>query len=150
MAENTAPEMKPTLGLTGLTMNAMALIAPGAFLWLTFLHPGHHRSHGAFDVDRDLHRLAALPGDGGLLCRNGQAVPRHGEFLLLRRTIVPEPRQGVALCAHFQVHRGLGLAPLLLDLSRGDGGHHGNLLRLPGGDPVAEFHERFQSRTRCS
>lgn len=32
----SAPEMKPTLGLTGLTMNAMALIAPGAFLWLTF------------------------------------------------------------------------------------------------------------------
>src|SRR5271168_83035 len=29
-------EMKPTLGLTGLTINAMALIAPGAFLWLTF------------------------------------------------------------------------------------------------------------------
>jgi basic amino acid/polyamine antiporter, APA family len=29
-------KMKPTLGLTGLTMNAMALIAPGAFLWLTF------------------------------------------------------------------------------------------------------------------
>jgi basic amino acid/polyamine antiporter, APA family len=35
MAENTA-EMKKTVGLTGLTMNAMALIAPGAFLWLTF------------------------------------------------------------------------------------------------------------------
>jgi APA family basic amino acid/polyamine antiporter len=31
-----APKPKPTLGLTGLTMNAMALIAPGAFLWLTF------------------------------------------------------------------------------------------------------------------
>jgi basic amino acid/polyamine antiporter, APA family len=30
------PVMKKTLGLTGLTMNAMALIAPGAFLWLTF------------------------------------------------------------------------------------------------------------------
>jgi amino acid transporter len=30
----TAP--RPTLGLTGLTINAMALIAPGAFLWLTF------------------------------------------------------------------------------------------------------------------
>ena len=29
-------EMKKTLGLTGLTVNAMALIAPGAFLWLTF------------------------------------------------------------------------------------------------------------------
>ena len=36
MAETSGPEMKPTLGLTGLTMNAMALIAPGAFLWLTF------------------------------------------------------------------------------------------------------------------
>src|SRR5579885_2818018 len=36
MAENSSIEMKPTLGLTGLTMNAMALIAPGAFLWLTF------------------------------------------------------------------------------------------------------------------
>jgi amino acid transporter len=37
MAENDAPKMQATLGLTGLTMNAMALIAPGAFLWLTFL-----------------------------------------------------------------------------------------------------------------
>jgi len=27
---------RPTLGLTGLTINAMALIAPGAFLWLTY------------------------------------------------------------------------------------------------------------------
>jgi amino acid transporter len=30
------PSAKATLGLTGLTSNAMALIAPGAFLWLTF------------------------------------------------------------------------------------------------------------------
>jgi amino acid transporter len=37
MAEKTtSSEMQATLGLTGLTMNAMALIAPGAFLWLTF------------------------------------------------------------------------------------------------------------------
>ncbi|MBW4037845.1 MAG: APC family permease [Acidobacteria bacterium] len=36
MAEIPAVEMKKTLGLTGLTSNAMALIAPGAFLWLTF------------------------------------------------------------------------------------------------------------------
>ena len=28
--------MVPTLGLTGVTVNAMALIAPGAFLWLTY------------------------------------------------------------------------------------------------------------------
>jgi amino acid transporter len=38
MTETTvrSAEMQKTLGLTGLTMNAMALIAPGAFLWLTF------------------------------------------------------------------------------------------------------------------
>ncbi|HUV96509.1 MAG TPA: APC family permease, partial [Acidobacteriaceae bacterium] len=36
MNEKQVPQMKATLGLTGLTSNAMALIAPGAFLWLTF------------------------------------------------------------------------------------------------------------------
>jgi len=37
MADQKAPQMQATLGLTGLTSNAMALIAPGAFLWLTFI-----------------------------------------------------------------------------------------------------------------
>jgi basic amino acid/polyamine antiporter, APA family len=36
MSEIDQPTAKKTLGLTGLTVNAMALIAPGAFLWLTF------------------------------------------------------------------------------------------------------------------
>jgi len=36
MAEQAAPKMQATLGLTGVTVNAMALIAPGAFLWITF------------------------------------------------------------------------------------------------------------------
>ena len=40
MAEKNEPQMQATLGLTGLTMNAMALIAPGAFLWLTFAIQG--------------------------------------------------------------------------------------------------------------
>ncbi len=35
-SDSPTTQMKKTLGLTGLTMNAMALIAPGAFLWLTF------------------------------------------------------------------------------------------------------------------
>jgi len=34
--EQTATTMKPTLGLMGITINAMALIAPGAFLWTTY------------------------------------------------------------------------------------------------------------------
>ena len=33
---NEQPVTRGTLGLTGLTINAMALIAPGALLWLTF------------------------------------------------------------------------------------------------------------------
>jgi amino acid transporter len=35
-AETAVKKPSSTLGLTGLTVNAMALIAPGAFLWLTF------------------------------------------------------------------------------------------------------------------
>jgi APA family basic amino acid/polyamine antiporter len=37
MAEQDKVTMKATLGLTGVTVNAMALIAPGAFLWITFV-----------------------------------------------------------------------------------------------------------------
>jgi APA family basic amino acid/polyamine antiporter len=36
MAAPPGTEMKRTLTMTGLTINAMALIAPGAFLWTTF------------------------------------------------------------------------------------------------------------------
>jgi basic amino acid/polyamine antiporter, APA family len=35
-ASSSSGPSRNTLGLTGLTINAMALIAPGAFLWLTF------------------------------------------------------------------------------------------------------------------
>jgi len=37
VAEPIAGEMKRTLTLTGITVNAMALIAPGAFLWITYV-----------------------------------------------------------------------------------------------------------------
>src|SRR5260370_3044102 len=36
MGQSTGTVMKKTLGLTGVTVNAMALIAPGAFLWITY------------------------------------------------------------------------------------------------------------------
>jgi APA family basic amino acid/polyamine antiporter len=35
-ANSSSTGMKKTLGLTGVTVNAMALIAPGAFLWMTY------------------------------------------------------------------------------------------------------------------
>jgi basic amino acid/polyamine antiporter, APA family len=34
--QDSSTGMKKTLGLTGVTVNAMALIAPGAFLWMTY------------------------------------------------------------------------------------------------------------------
>ena len=33
---HSSGELKPSLGLVGITINAMALIAPGAFLWTTY------------------------------------------------------------------------------------------------------------------
>jgi len=50
MATETSGQsgMKQTLGLTGVTVNAMALIAPGAFLWITY----------------QLQAAQALPGSG--------------------------------------------------------------------------------------
>ena len=40
--------IKPTLGLVGATVNAMALIAPGAFLWITYPDAGGgHRARAA-------------------------------------------------------------------------------------------------------
>jgi amino acid transporter len=53
MATNAPTEMKKTLSLTGLTINAMALIAPGAFLWTTFQLQANQTSGGsttAFDM----------------------------------------------------------------------------------------------------
>jgi basic amino acid/polyamine antiporter, APA family len=35
-AQSQSAVVKPSLGLTGATVNAMALIAPGAFLWITY------------------------------------------------------------------------------------------------------------------
>jgi amino acid transporter len=47
MATAAPPEMKKTLSLTGLTINAMALIAPGAFLWTTFQFQAAQSSGGS-------------------------------------------------------------------------------------------------------
>ncbi len=56
-----APAMKKTLTLTGVTVNAMALIAPGAFLWTTFQIQAAQTNGGsttAFDMFTGL--VAAL------------------------------------------------------------------------------------------
>ncbi len=45
--------MRKTLGLTGVTVNAMALIAPGAFLWITFQLQAAAGMNGA-GMDKDI------------------------------------------------------------------------------------------------
>jgi len=42
-----APAMRRSLTLTGVTVNGMALIAPGAFLWTTFQEQAAQTNHGS-------------------------------------------------------------------------------------------------------
>ncbi len=57
-APTAAGEMKRTLSLTGITVNAMALIAPGAFLWTTFQLQSAQTPPGSTDSTAQ----AMLPG----------------------------------------------------------------------------------------
>ncbi len=87
MAENTGEvKMTPTLGLTGLTMNAMALIAPGAFLWLTFYIQATTGATASGNVARHFRRLAALFGDCGLLTPNWRSCIRGPAVLIFSRS----------------------------------------------------------------
>lgn len=55
MAEQTkSPVIAPTLGLLGATMNAMALIAPGAFLWITYQLQAAATAPGGTSVASDI------------------------------------------------------------------------------------------------
>jgi amino acid transporter len=51
MADISAGEMRRSLTLTGVTVNAMALIAPGAFLWTTFQTQAALSRHGSSTAD---------------------------------------------------------------------------------------------------
>ena len=146
MADQNAPQMKSTLGLTGLTANAMALIAPGAFLWLTFVIQA---GTGTTAPTMWLGIFAAL-----LLCLatavclrgNLQALSRHRVELLLRGAGAAFQGQSLQVRPRRQVHCRLGLAPLLLGLSRRDGGRHRRVRRLCSRLPLSQLHERLQSR----
>jgi amino acid transporter len=54
MATGNEPPVRVSLGLTGATMNAMALIAPGAFLWTTFQLQAAATSPGGASVASDI------------------------------------------------------------------------------------------------
>lgn len=51
---NRTAGLKKTLGLTGITVNAMALIAPGAFLWMTFQLQAANTDSGGASTAQDM------------------------------------------------------------------------------------------------
>ena len=133
------PQMKKTLGLTGLTMNAMALIAPGAFLWLTFAQQCQYGQPMAgcavwFGI------VVAL-----LLCfataiayaELSKLYPGAGSSYFFAEQAFLSKTAGLPLRPAGQVHRRLGQPPVLLGLSGGDGGRDRHPGRLPGRPALA-------------
>lgn len=49
-ASSSGTKPKRTLGLTGITINAMALIAPGAFMWLLYQSQASAAANGKTDI----------------------------------------------------------------------------------------------------
>src|SRR5471032_2339539 len=84
------PKVIPTLGLLGATVNAMALIAPGAFLWITYqLQAAATVPSGAScasDMERDYCRPGGLFPDRLVLCSIGEDLSgsRFCQLRLLR------------------------------------------------------------------
>ena len=84
------PLVKPTLGLLGATVNAMALIAPGAFLWITYqLQAAATAPNGA-----------SVAGDiwGGIVVALGVAFLTALSYSELARLY---PEAGFAGCVYF-------------------------------------------------
>ena len=85
----TRGALKPTLGLTGITINAMALIAPGAFLWTTF------QSQSAYGAT-SMWASVAVASEAIAVVRNAQfvgfcrSVGDEGTARLYAETIQPE------------------------------------------------------------
>ena len=128
-AESGPPVSRGTLGLTGLTVNAMALIAPGAFLWLTFQIQALYGAPMAgsamwFGI---VAALLALFRDGHQLRRAVEAVSGRGLVVLLRGAGVPVEDEGVQVRPDGQVHHRVGQPPLLLGVP----GLHGRRDRAP-------------------
>ena len=135
------PTTKATLGLTGLTINAMALIAPGAFLWLTFQIQSLYGAPMAgcamwFGI------LAAL-----LLCfataisyaELSKLYPGAGSRILYAEQAFLSEDNALQVRARRQVLHRLGEPPVLLGLSRLHGGRDGDSGRLSA-EPVLAGH----------
>ena len=126
MAAETPTKPPTTLGLTGLTSNAMALIAPGAFLWLTFFIQSAYGAPLAaqgmwFGI------LAAV-----VLClataiayaELSKLYPGAGSSYFFAEQAFLSKSKFEEVRAHREVHGRLGEPPVLLGLSGPDGRRH--------------------------
>jgi hypothetical protein len=114
--------------------NAMALIAPGAFLWLTFSEQSAYGAPSAGSA-MWLGMLLAL-----LLClatavsyaELSKLYPGAGSSYFFAEQAFLSKKAGLQVGPHLQVHGRLGQPPLLLGLSRRDGLRDVHLHRLHG------------------
>ena len=130
MSENVQPTAKKTLGLTGLTVNAMALIAPGAFLWLTFAQQCLYGQPMA-GIAMWFGILVAL-----LLCfataisyaELSKLYPGAGSSYFFAEQAFLSKSKVFQICPNCQIRGRMGQPSLLLDLPGCDGRRH----RAPG------------------
>ena len=134
--------IKPTLGLVGATVNAMALIAPGAFLWITIQMQAAATAPSGASVASDMwfgivvalgvafltaysySQLARIVPGGGLcqlhlFCGKGLSGQPGRE---VERAAIPG--------AHGEARHRLVRAPLLLGLPGSHGRHDGDIDRV--------------------
>ncbi len=131
--QEEAPKMMPTLGLTGVTVNAMALIAPGAFLWITFvLQAGYVFPSGMAMWAGIFVALMLAYATAISYSELAKLYPGAGSSYLFAEQAFLGKTTRVPLRANRQVRDRMGLASLLLGLSGRDGrddGRHGRLHR---------------------
>ena len=138
--------MVPTLGLTGVTVNAMALIAPGAFLWITFVQQAGYAYPSGMAMWAGIFvALMSRVRDRAFVLGTGKALSGCGQLVSVRRAGVPEHDHGVQVRAHREVRDRMGVASLLLGISRRHGGHDGRHDRLYRRHARAGIDERGDS-----
>ena len=84
------PVVKPTLGLLGATVNAMALIAPGAFLWITYQLQAAATAPSGASVASDIW--------GGIVVALGVCLLTALSYAQLAKIY---PEAGFASCVYF-------------------------------------------------
>ena len=99
-------------------MNAMALIAPGAFLWLTFYAQATEGATSPAMWIGIFFALVAVPRHRRFLCGNGEALSRdRSSYYFAEQSFLNHDKAWrYARLSKFIV--GWALAPVLLDLSR--------------------------------